>query len=780
MASSSRISIIGGGPAGLYFAALSKKTWPASQVDVYDHAESGGGCGLGLDQHTLETLAPHDSKVFEQLRATAFCTQTVEVRRNGRTVRSLGEPFCGWSRTALLDILRERAHELGARVCNRNIEDIEVLADSDLIVVADGSRSSIRSRYAHHFQPSTDVRPNKFLWLSSTARLDAYSYFFFDTQHGTIAARAYPYDSRYSNWIVEVPESVWRASGLHEMSAAGTLAALEGMLESALEGQRLIGDGSGWRSLEALSTKTWVLGKAVLVGGAKATIHYAHSSGFAQAIGDAVALRDALVKSDTIETALALYDSARHEDIGRIRHAADFALAPFEHAARYRTLSDEQFAFGVLSRSGKLGWDDLERRDPQFIAKVRASFARKAREQGMEVDTIDPPMPMFTPLRLRELVLENRVVVSPMDQYAAVDGMPNDWHLVHLGSRAVGGAGLLCVEMTCPSPEARISPGCTGLWNEAQRDAFAHIVSFCHAHSRAKICLQLGHAGRKGSTQLAWQRIDHPLPESNWPLIAPSPLPYLDGVSQVPREMDRGDMDKVVADFVRATRYADQAGFDMLELHMAHGYLLASFISPLTNRRRDEYGGPIENRMRFPLEVFRACRAAWPRARPMSVRISATDWVPGGLSTADLIALARMLKDAGCDVIDCSAGQTVAKQKTPYGPAYQSPYADLVRNEVGIATITVGAVTTPDEVNALLAAGKADLVALARPHLTNPYFTLHAALKYQYAPQYWPPEYFFGRAQVMRSPEASRPTKSAAFCAPRGSQPNTHESGGSR
>jgi anthraniloyl-CoA monooxygenase len=349
------------------------------------------------------------------------------------------------------------------------------------------------------------------------------------------------------------------------------------------------------------------------------------------------------------------------------------------------------------------------------------------------------------------MVLENRVVVSPMDQYSALDGVPGDWHFVHLGSRAVGGAGLVYVEMTCPSPEARISPGDTGLWNEAQRDAFKRIVDFCHANSKAKICMQLGHSGRKGSTQLGWERMDYPLEKGNWPILSASPIPYYQGISQVPRAMTRADMDKVIADFVRSTKYADQAGFDMLELHMAHGYLLASFISPLTNKRTDDYGGSIANRMRLPLEVFRACRALWPERKPMSVRISATDWAPGGLSGSDLIALTRMLREAGCDMIDCSTGQTVPSQKPVYGRMYQAPYADWVRNEVGIATMTVGAVTTPDQVNTLLAAGKADLVALARPHLTNPYFTLQASAWYQHVGQHWPPQYLPGRDQALRN-----------------------------
>jgi anthraniloyl-CoA monooxygenase len=495
---------------------------------------------------------------------------------------------------------------------------------------------------------------------------------------------------------------------------------------------------------------------AVLVGDAKATAHFSIGSGTKLAMEDAIALYEAFKSQGDVNAALKKYDTARREEVEKTQHAANVSLAWFEHLKRYWGMEPQQFAFGVMSRSKQITWENLELRDPAFVREIHRWFAKKVKSEGFDVDLDNPPVPMFTPFRLRDMVLENRVVVSPMDQYCALDGVPGDWHFVHLGSRAVGGAGLVYVEMTCPSPEARISPGDTGLWNEAQAAAFKRIVDFCHANSKAKMCMQLGHSGRKGSTQLGWQRMDHPLESGNWPVLSASPLPYYEGISQVPRGMTRVDMDKVLSDFVRSTQYADQAGFDMLELHMAHGYLLASFISPLTNKRKDQYGGAIENRMRFPLEVFKACRAAWPEAKPMSVRISATDWAPGGLSGEDLIALTRLLKDAGCDLIDCSTGQTVPHQKPVYGRMYQAPYADWVRNEVGIATMTVGAVTTPDQVNTLLAAGKADLVALARPHLANPYFTLQASAWYQHMPQFWPPQYLPGRDQAFRNAARER------------------------
>jgi anthraniloyl-CoA monooxygenase len=471
---------------------------------------------------------------------------------------------------------------------------------------------------------------------------------------------------------------------------------------------------------------------------------------------DAIALYEAFRTHPDVKKALTLYDSVRREEVEKTQHAANVSLSWFENMKRYWGMEPEQFAFGVMSRSKQITWENLELRDEAFVRRVHRWFAHKVKKQGFDIDLENPPVPMFTPFKLREMVVENRVVVSPMDQYSAVDGVPGDWHFVHLGSRAIGGAGLVYVEMTCPSPEARISPADTGLWNEAQRDAFKRIVDFCHANSKAKMCMQLGHSGRKGSTQLGWERMDYPLERGNWPVMSASPIPYYEGVSPVPKEMSRADMDKVVADFVRSTKYAEQAGFDMLEIHMAHGYLLASFISPLTNQRTDAYGGSIEKRTRFPLEVFRACRAAWPQRKPMSARISATDWAPGGLAGADLIVFTRALKEAGCDLIDVSTGQTVPHQRPVYGRMYQAPYADWVRNEVGIATMTVGAVTTPDQVNTLLAAGKADLVALARPHLANPYFTLQASAWYQHLGQYWPAPYLAGRDQAFRNAARER------------------------
>ncbi|HTQ77575.1 MAG TPA: bifunctional salicylyl-CoA 5-hydroxylase/oxidoreductase [Burkholderiales bacterium] len=754
-----KISIIGGGPGGLYFALLAQKAWPRWDVTVYERNRPDDTFGFGVvfSDQTLDTFKAYDVPSYEMIRRRFAYWGDVDVVYKGRTLRSGGNGFCGCSRVALLHILHDRCRELGVKLrFQHEVEDLAEFPDSDLIVVADGINSRIRERYKDQFQPAVDLRPNKFTWLGSTRPMDAFKYFFRETPEGIILAHCYQYEPGRSTWVIETDETTWRNFGFDAKDEAAMLETLERVFADELAGHRLIANRSIWRNFPTITNRTWVKDNAVLIGDAKATAHFSIGSGTKLAMEDAISLFDFIKEEKTLDEALKKYDTGRREEVEKTQHAANVSLAWFEHMKRYWGMDPLQFAFGVMSRSKQITWENLELRDPEFVREVRIWFSQKVKEQGLDVDPKNPPVPMFTPFRLRGMVLENRVVVSPMDQYSAVDGMPTDWHFVHLGSRAIGGAGLVFVEMTCVSPEGRISPGCTGLWNEAQRDAFRRIAAFCHAHSKAKLCMQIGHAGRKGSTQLGWEKMDHPLEAGNWPLVSASPIPYEEGISQVPSELTPGDMAKVVADFERSARLADEAGFDMLEIHMAHGYLLASFISPLTNRRSDEYGGPIENRMRFPLAVFNSCRSAFSREKPMSVRISATDWAPGGLSGEDLMAAARMLKAAGCDLIDCSTGQTVPQQRPVYGRMYQAPFADWVRNEVGIATLTVGAVTTADQVNTLLASGKADLVALARPHLANPYFTLQASAWYQHGAQHWPPQYLPGRDQAFRNAARER------------------------
>ncbi len=754
-----KVSIVGGGPGGLYFALLAQKAWPRWDITVYERNRPDDTFGFGVvfSDQTLDSFKAYDGPSYEMIRRRFAYWGDVDVVYKGRTMRSGGNGFCGCSRVALLHILHDRCRELGVKLnFQREIKSLEELPESDLIVVADGINSAIREQNKTHFQPSVDLRPNKFTWLGSSKPLDAFKYFFRETPEGIILAHCYQYEEGRSTWVIETDEATWKNFGFEAKEEPAMLATLERVFAAELDGHKLIPNRSLWRNFPTITNKTWVKGNAVLIGDAKATAHFSIGSGTKLAMEDAISLFDFVKKEKTISEALKHYDTGRREEVEKTQHAANVSLAWFEHMRRYWGMDPLQFAFGVMSRSKQITWENLELRDPAFVREVQAWFAKKSKDQGLDVDLANPPVPMFTPFRLRGMTLENRVAVSAMAQYSALEGVPADWHLVHLGSRAIGGAGLLFVEMTCVSPEGRITPGCTGLWNGTQRDAFRRITDFCHANSRAKLCLQIGHSGRKGSTQLGWEQMDRPLPAHNWPLVSASPIAYYEGVSQIPRELSRSAMEEIILQFKKSTQLANEAGFDMLEIHMAHGYLLASFISSLTNRRSDEYGGSIENRMRFPLAVWQACRNAWPENKPMSVRISAADWAPGGLSGADLLALTKMLKDTGCDLIDCSTGQTVPQQRPVYGRMYQAPYADWVRNEVGIATMTVGGITSADQVNTLLASGKADLVALGRPHLANPYFTLQASAWYQHAGQFWPPQYLPGRDQAMRNSPRER------------------------
>jgi anthraniloyl-CoA monooxygenase len=746
-----KISIIGGGPSGLYFALLAKKQWPRWDITVHERnrADDTFGFGVVFSDETLEAFRDADGPSYESIRRSFAYWGDVDVVYKGRVLRCRGNGFCGCSRVTLLRLLQERCRELGVEMHFQTEADVEDFPDSDLIVAADGINSRTRETYCEHFRPSIDLRPNKFVWLGSTRSLDAFKYFFKETEHGIVLAHCYQYETGASTWIIETNAGTWERSGFDKMDEPQMLRALERIFAEELDGHRLIANRSLWRNFPNIRNATWVMDRVVLVGDAKATAHFSIGSGTKLAMEDAIAVFDSLRIEGGVRAALERYDAQRREGVEKTQHAADVSLAWFENMPRYWGMDPPQFAFGVLSRSKQITYENVRLRDPEFLESVTRWFADKVIPPGFEVHVRNPPPPMFMPFTLRSMRLDNRVVVSPMDQYMAVDGMPNDWHLVHLGSRAVGGAGLVFVEMTCPSPEARISPGCTGLWSEAQRDAFKRIVDFCHAQSGAKLCMQLGHSGRKGSTQLGWERMDYPLESGNWELVAPSPLPY-GPQSQTPREMTRADMDGIRDEFVRSARYADAAGFDMLELHMAHGYLLSSFISPLTNLRKDEYGGSIENRLRYPLELFREVRAAWPEEKPMSIRISATDWAPGGLSEEDLLALVRAFKEAGVDLIDVSTGQVVPHQKPIYGRMYQTPFADKIRNEIGLATMAVGNITSADQVNTIVVSGRADLVALARLHLADPYFTLHAAAWYRHTGQFWPRPYWPGRDQAYR------------------------------
>ena len=750
------VHVIGGGPAGLYFAILMKKAWPDTQLTVFERnrADDTFGFGVVFSDETLDTFKAHDPESYHAITDNFAYWDDVEIHFKHAVHRIGGNGFCGCARTTLLRLLQERARALGVVMRFETEIDAGLAAhrDADLIVAADGINSAIRDTRRAHFGTKVDLRPNKFAWMGSTRSFDAFTFFFRETEYGIFIAHCYQYEPHRSTWVMEVQADTFAKAGLANLDEAQSARFLESIFARELHGHKLLINRSMWRNFPRISNARWVKDNIVLLGDAKATAHWSIGSGTKLAMEDAIALYNAFreTKGRDVPAALARFETTRRDEVERTQHAADVSLVWFEHVDRFWGMDPDRFAFGLMTRAKAITYDNLRLRAPSFVDRVDRVVARDVRSLGFAVETENPTVPMFQPFRLRGMTLANRVVVSPMCQYSAHDGVPNDWHLVHYGARAIGGAGLLFTEMTDVSTQARITYGCAGMYNDAQEAAWKRIVDFVRTHSTAKFCLQLGHAGRKGATKLMWEGIDEPLEEGAWPIVSASAIPYFP-YSQVPRAMTRADMDEVIADYVAAVQRAERAGFDMVELHAAHGYLLASFISPLTNARTDEYGGTLENRMRFPLEIFRAMRAAWPDEKPMSVRISATDWADGGLTSDDAVVVAQMFADCGCDLIDVSTGQTATESKPVYGRMFQTPFSDQIRNEAGLATMCVGAITTADQVNTIVAAGRADLVALARPHLVDPSFAMKAAAWYGATDIHCPPQYLAGRDQIFRS-----------------------------
>ena len=758
-----RILCLGGGPAGLYFAVLMKLQNPANVITVVERNRPFDtfGWGVVLSDQTLGNLQVADP-VSAQLIGDAFNHwDDVELFFKGRSVRSGGHGFCGIGRKKLLNILQERCIELGVElVFETDVQDDQTITaqyQADLVIACDGLNSRIRNRYADTYKPDVELRTCRFVWLGTKKTFDAFTFAFEQTEHGWFAAHAYKFDETTSTFIVETPEAVWKAHGLDQMSQEDGIAFCEKLFAKYLDGNALMNNathvrGSAiWIRFPRVVCERWVHNAAiegrqvpiVLMGDAAHTAHFSIGSGTKLALEDAIELTRCFARHADIGEALQAYEDLRSVEVLKIQNAARNSTEWFENVDRYSGLEAEQFFYSMMTRSQRISHENLRVRDAVWLKGYEEWLAKQAGAQAA-------PPPMLLPLQARSVTLKNRIVVSPMATYSAVDGLVQDFHLVHLGARALGGAALVFVEMTAPCAEGRITPGCPGLWNEAQMLAFKRIADFVHTSGvGAKIGLQLGHSGAKGSTQVGWESPDEPLLEGNWPLLAASEVAY--GPSnQTPQAMTRQDMDRVKAEFVQSTLYAAQAGFDWLELHCAHGYLLSSFITPITNLRSDEYGGSIENRCRFPLEVFAAMRAVWPADLPMSVRISAHDWTPGGNTADDAVAIARLFKAAGCDFIDVSSGQTTRAAKPVYGRMYQTPFADRIRNEVGIRTIAVGAISESDQVNSIIAAGRADLCAIARPHLADPAWTLHEAAKLQSKSVTWPQPYLSGRDQLYR------------------------------
>ena len=758
-----KIAIIGGGPAGLYLAALMKQLDPAHRITVWERnaPDDTFGFGVVFSDETLGGIENADTE-FAEAMARRFARWTdIDIHYRGEWHTVGGQGFAAMGRKDLLHLLQERCRALGVDLRFSTLApDLAALrASYDLVVGADGVNSQTRAAYADVFRPSLDRRSNKYMWLGTDRVFEAFQFFIKQTPWGTMQVHGYPYSEEGSTFIVEMHEDVWRAAGFDTtadvplppgVSDEHSVSRLRELFAEELAGHEVYANNSKWLSFTTVRNERWHDGNLVLLGDAAHTAHFSIGSGTKLAMEDALALAACLHEQPDIATALSAYETERRPVVESTQRAAQASLEWFENIAMYADQEPTRFCFNLLTRSRRITYANLRTRDPEFADRVDAAFAK-----SQDLDTVAPAM--FQPFRLGALKLKNRVIVSPMDMYSAVDGVPGDFHLVHLGSKAMGGAGLVMTEMVCVSPEARITPGCGGLWTDEQRDAWARIVSFVHDRSTARIGLQLGHAGRKGSTCLMWEGMDDPLPEGNWPLISPSPLPY-GPESALPREATRKEMDRIVEDFVTAAQRGAQAGFDLLELHCAHGYLLSSFLSPITNQRTDEYGGSLENRLRLPLEVFDAVRAAWPADRPMIVRISANDWMPDGNTEHDAVEIARAFIAHGADAIDVSSGQIAKQERPAFGRSYQTPFANRIRHEVaaatGTAVIAVGAIASYDDVNSILLAGRADLCALGRTHLYDPQWTLHAAAEQEYrgAAADWPLPYQAGR----RKPPTAR------------------------
>ena len=755
---SMKVTVIGGGPAGLYTALLLKKAEPRHSVMVVERnrPDDTFGWGVVFSDATLDRLRQADAASYQEITDHFAHWDDIDIHVRGRTITSGGHGFSGIARRVLLRILQQRAQEAGVELCfERDIAEADIdrlRHDSDLLLGADGVNSLVRRHYAAEFSPDLDLRSARFIWFGAVLPLAAFTFYFVENEHGVFQAHAYKFDRQLSTFIVECDEASWRNAGFDQHDAEQARAASEKLFAPWLKGEPLLYNATHqtmapWQRFLRVRNERWFFDNVALIGDAAHTAHFSIGSGTKLALEDAISLAQHLSETDRLEDALDRYQQERMTEALKLQNAARNSMEWFENVRRYIDLPPEQFAYSLLTRSQRVSHENLRLRDRHYLESVERWFASRAET--------DQRPPAFTPFQLRGLKLSNRVVVSPMDMYSAENGCPNDFHLVHLGARALGGAGLVVTEMTCVTPQGRISPGCTGMYAPAHVPAWLRITRFAHEHSRARICLQLGHSGRKGSTRLMWEGMDEPLESGNWEVIGPSPIAYKPG-NQVPREMTRADMDDVRAAFVRATEFAIESEFDMLELHCAHGYLLSSFITPVSNTRTDDFGGSLQNRLRFPLDVFVAMRHAWPDERPMSVRISATDWLEGGITGEDAVVIARAFIEAGADIIHVSTGQTSPDSKPVYGRMFQTPFSDWIRNEARVPTIAVGNITEIDQINSIIAAGRADLVALGRPHLFDPNWTLRAAAESGYAAQSWPPQYLSGKQQLERLIQRAR------------------------
>lgn len=733
-----KITVIGGGPGGLYFSILTKKAMPHCQIDVYERNKPDDSFGFGVvfSDETLGEFLKRDMQSYELIRSEFAYWDDIIVARDGEEVSIAGNGFCGCSRKTLLKLLHQRCEEEGVNLhFEKEIPDESFFVDSDIILASDGIVSNIRTKYEKEFGTKIEMKKNRFVWLGSTKPLDAFTYYFRNTEHGLIVAHSYQYQEGMSTWIFECSEETWQKHGFEVTNEEDTIAKMQTIFAQELDGHPLISNKSHWRQFPHVTNENWYHKNIVLIGDAKATAHYSIGSGTKLAMDSAIGLSDAIIANPTdVQAAFQQYDKSRRNTVEMIQHAALVSLDWFENMNRHNQHPFYQFAFGCMTRAKKVTFENLRLRDKSFTDKVLKEF-----NDNCQTELVETPA-AFTPFQLRNLQLQNRIVMSPMGQYSAENGLVNDWHFQHYTSRAVGGLGLILTEMTAVSENGRITEGCAGIYTENQLTEWKRINDFIHNYTQTKIGIQLGHSGRKGATKKPWE---DSFTGTSWELLSASAIPFNEN-SNRPKEMTLEDMNLVTAQFVQATKNADAANFDMIELQAHHGFLLASFLSPLTNTRNDEFGGNIENRLKFPLRVFTEMRNAFPKEKPMSVRISASDWVQNGISEQDIITIATAFKNVGADIINVSTGNTVAGQKPQTGRMWQTPFSDAVRNTVHIPTITTGYIQDIDQINTIILNGRADLVALGRPLLLDANFVRNAQAYEQFQPTDIPNPYKMG------------------------------------
>ena len=733
-----KITVIGGGPGGLYFSILTKKAMPHCQIDIYERNKSDDSFGFGVvfSDETLGEFLKRDMQSYELIRSKFAYWDDIIIARDGQSVNIAGNGFCGCSRKTLLQLLQQRCIEEGVNLhFEHNVDDLSQFEDADIIIASDGIGSQIRTKFASEFGTKIELKQNRFVWLGSTKPLDAFTYFFRNTEHGLIVAHSYQYEAGMSTWIFECSNETWQKFQFEVTNEEDTIAKIAGIFKEELDGHPLISNKSHWRQFPHVTNENWYHKNIVLLGDAKATAHYSIGSGAKLAMDSAIGLFDALIANpNDVQAVFQQYDKSRRNTVEMIQYAALVSLDWFENMNRHNQHPFYQFAFGCMTRAKKVTYENLRLRDKSFTDKVLEEF-----NDNCNVN-IKNQSAAFSSFKVRDLKLQNRIAMSSMGQYSAKDGLVNDWHFQHYTSRAIGGLGLILTEMTAVSEIGRITLGCTGIYNENQTVEWKRINDFIHKNTQTKIGIQLGHSGRKGCSKIPWE--DNFSGES-WELLSASAIPFNEN-SAPPKEMTLADMDLIVSQFVQATINSDKAGFDLIELQAHHGFLLASFLSPLTNIRTDEFGGTVENRLKFPLRVFNEMRNAFPKEKPMSVRISATDWAENGISEEDVIAIATAFKNAGADIINVSTGNTVANQKPITGRMWQTPFSDAVRNTVHIPTITAGYIQDIDQINTIILNGRADLVALGRPLLLDANFVRNAQAYEQFQPNDIPNQYKMG------------------------------------